>query len=229
MDVARAERHGLGDDQVDQLHDRGVGCFFLRLVRRLLDRGFGEVDRRVGEFLQHRIGALAVARAVVAVDRLDDLLARGQGQLHLAVQDEAELFLRVDIRGIARGDTERRALLGERKDRVFTGHALRQQAHDGGVDLERGQIDELDAEGLGEGLHHLVARGIAEPHDLVVELLARRPRQLQRFGELLGADDALGDQDVGKRVGHGSRTGFSLSGMLTGFRPRYSRKVSVGS
>ena len=50
----------------------------------VVDR-LGEVDRRIGELLEHRVGAFAFGLAVVAVDRVDDALARRQGDFDLAI------------------------------------------------------------------------------------------------------------------------------------------------
>ena len=62
----------------------------------VVDR-LGEVDRRVGEFLEHRVGALADRLAVVAVDRLQDALPGGQGDVDLAIENEPQLLERVDF------------------------------------------------------------------------------------------------------------------------------------
>ena len=56
--------------------------------------------------------------------------------------------------------------------------------------------------GLGKGLHHLLAGGIAETNNLVVHLLARRAGDPHGFRKLLGGDDAFGDENLRKRVGH---------------------------
>ena len=108
----------------------------------------------------------------MAVDRLDDLLAGGQRVLNVAVEDEAELVLGVDVGRIGAGDAERVAFLGDREDRVFAGHALGEEVDDILLDGHPRQIDKLQPVGLRQRPHHLVARRVAEPHDLVVELLA---------------------------------------------------------
>ena len=148
VDVAGPQLHRFGDDQIDELHHRRVGVVFLLLVGRLLDGRLGEVDGGVGEFLEHRIGRLAVAGTVMAVDRLDDLLARGQRKLDVAVEDEAELVLGVDVGRIGAGDAERVAILGDGEDRVFAGHALREEIDDVLLDGDPRQIDKLQPVGL---------------------------------------------------------------------------------
>ena len=59
----------------------------------------GEVDRRVGELLEHRVDRLGLRRgaAVILVDRLDDRFLRGQRDLDLAVQHEPELVDRLEV------------------------------------------------------------------------------------------------------------------------------------
>ena len=208
VDVARPQLHRLGDDQVDKLHHRGVGVVFLGRGGLLLDCRLGEVDGGVGELLEHRVGALAVGEAVVAVDRLDDLLADSERHLDLAIQDKPQLLLRVHVGGIAGGNAERAARLREREDGVFAGHALRKELHDLLGHGDFGEVDELEAVGLGQHLHHLCGVGVPEPDHLVVDLLARCARHPQRLRELLGGDEALGDEDLGECVGwHGGGSG----------------------
>ena len=106
VDVARPQLHRLGDDQINELHHRGIGVVFLGRGGLLLDCRLGEVDGGVCELLEHRVGALAVGEAVVAVDRLDDLLADGERHLDLAIEDKPQLLLRVHVGGIAGGNAE---------------------------------------------------------------------------------------------------------------------------
>jgi hypothetical protein len=202
VDVAGPQLHRLGDDQVDELHDGRVGGVLWVRAGGLLERRLREVDGGVGELLEHRVGALAVGQAVVAVDRLHDLLPQREHRLDLAVEDEAELLLHVDVGRVAGGHREHAAVLGQREDRVLAGHALRQEPHHLLRHRVVGEGHELEAVGPRQGLHHGLARRVAEPHELVVDRAARGAGETGRLGELLGRDDAVGDEDLGKRVGH---------------------------
>jgi hypothetical protein len=200
MDVARPQLHRLGDDQVHKLHHRGVRLVFVGRGGLLLEGCLGKVDRGVGKLLKHRVGALAVGEAVVAVDRLHDLLARGDRHLDLAVEDEAELLLGVNVGGVAGGDPERAPRLSQGEDGVFAGHALGQQADHILRHLGGGEVHKLEAIGLGEGLHHLLTRRVAEPHHLVMNLLARRAGDPHGLGELLGRHNPLGHEQGGESI-----------------------------
>ena len=94
-----------GQDQVDQLDDRGVVVLLGR--RQLLGRlRFGHVDLRIGEFRDHRVDRLGFGLAIMPVDGLDDLLARSQDRRDFLVQDELQLLQRVEIGRIAQDDLE---------------------------------------------------------------------------------------------------------------------------
>ena len=65
---------------------------------------------------------------------------------------------------------------------------------EGGID-DFAEIDVVQAVLLGHRPHHFFARGIAQPDQGVGQLHARLGGHLLGFGELLGADDALADED----------------------------------
>ena len=99
VDVGGPQLHRFGDHQLHQPDDRGAVLVDFVFAGPALVFGLGEVDRRVGEFLEHRVGALALRLAVVAVDRFQNAFPRGQGDVDLAVQDEPQLFDRVESNG----------------------------------------------------------------------------------------------------------------------------------
>ena len=53
--------------------------------------GLGEVNRRVGKLLQHRVGTLALDLPVILVNRLLDVLFRREGNIDSTVQYEPQL------------------------------------------------------------------------------------------------------------------------------------------
>ena len=98
VDVRRPKLHGLGNHQVDEPDDRGAALVDLFLAGPRVFLGLGEIDRRVGELLEHRVGALAHRLAVVAIDRLQNALAGRQGDLDLAIENEPQLLENLEIR-----------------------------------------------------------------------------------------------------------------------------------
>ena len=119
MNVGRSQLHGFLDHHVDQSHDRGAVLVhdIARYGVRILS--FRKVDGRIGEFLQHRVSAFAFHLTVIAVDGLQDRLARSQGGFYLAVENEPQLFDGLNVKRIADGHLQGVVLLGQRQGRVF--------------------------------------------------------------------------------------------------------------
>ena len=119
--------HRLWMIRLHQPDDRGVA--FVDVVAAPLppsSLGLGEVDGRVGELLQHRVDRLGlVDLAVVPVDGLEDALLGRQGDLDLAVQDELQLFERLEVDRVADDDLERAVLLRPAASRRFRGRPTR--------------------------------------------------------------------------------------------------------
>ena len=135
----------------------------------------GVVDGRVGELLEHRVDRLGlrVVAAVVAVDRLDDRLLGGQGDVDLAVQDEPELVERLEVHRVMHDDLDGAALLAEGHDDVLAGERLGDELDDRGGDLDLAEVDEVEAVLLGLGLGDLLEVGVAEADEGLLD--ARRP------------------------------------------------------
>ena len=141
--------------------------------RFLLDRGFSEVDFGVSELLgQHGVGTLPITRTIVPVDGLNDLIPHRQGHFDLAIEDEAKLFLGINVCWVARGNPQSRPLFIERNDGVFPGHALGHQIDDIVRNHHAIQIDERHAIDLRHHLHHPLGIGVAQPQHLLVQHLA---------------------------------------------------------
>src|SRR5207237_473516 len=103
------------------------------------------VDGGVGELGQHRVDGLRFALAVMPVDRLDDLLARGEDRLYLFVQDELKFLNGIEVGGVAHDDFEGPVVLRHGQDDVLTGDRLGDQFDHGGGDGDLGEVDELQA------------------------------------------------------------------------------------
>src|SRR5262249_19076632 len=114
-----------------------------------------------GELRQHRVDRLRLTLAIVPVDRLDDLLTRGQDGLYIFVQNELKFLEGVEVGGVAHDDLEGPVVLGHGQDDVLAGDRLGDQLDDRRGDGDLGQIDKLQAVVLGHGTHDLVGGGIA--------------------------------------------------------------------
>src|SRR5207302_1849753 len=181
-----AQANRLLDDQVDELDDGGIA---------LLEGGaagesfrLGEVDGGVGELRQHRVDRLRLALAVVAVDRLDDLLARGEDGLYIFVQNELEFLNGVEVGGVAHDDFEGPVVLGHGQDDVLAGDRFGDEFDDGGRNGDLGEVNELQAVVLGDGAHDLVGSGVAEFDDGIGELHAGLAFEAAGLFELVGAE-----------------------------------------
>ena len=156
--------------KLHQPHDRSAGLVDLFLgARPLVDR-FGKVDRRIGEFLQHRVGALADRLAVVAVDRLEDVFPGGQGNVDLAVENEPQLVEGVDVHRIADDDRQPIVLLRQGDNGVLPDDGLGNQLDDRGRNRHLVEVDVVQAMLLGHRPHDLFPRGIAEADQGVGQL-----------------------------------------------------------
>ncbi len=145
VDVRGPQLNRLGNQQLHQPDDRGAGFVddFVAGGRFLL--GFGEVDRRVGEFLQHRVGALVLHLAVMPVDGLQDAFPRGQGDFDLAIQNEPQFLERIEIVRVADDHPQRAVLLGHRQNGIFAGDRFGHQFDDRGRNDDFAQIDVVEA------------------------------------------------------------------------------------
>ena len=141
----------------------------------------------------------------MAVDGLQDGLARGQGDLDFAVEDEPQLFEGLEVQRVADDDLQRIVFLGQREDGVFAGDRFGHQFDDFGRDLELRQIDELQAVLFGHRPHDFLAGGIAEFHEAVGDIGILLPCHLLGLVELIATNDPAPDQDFSKiilRSGH---------------------------
>ena len=184
-----------------QLHepDHGSG----RLVSPFLDtklgvRGFCEVDGGIREFLQHRVSRFTFDLPIISVDRLLNSIARGECNLHVAIQDEPQFFDCVHIARVADQDGQHALLLLEWQDRVFTSHRLRYQLNDALGHFISGQVDVRDVVLGGHRLHHLIASGVAQLNQNVPRSLSRLTSNLVGLPKLINRDDLIADQNFRK-------------------------------
>jgi hypothetical protein len=112
VDIGGPQLHGFLDHQ---LHHPHHGCAILIngfvVARDRCRLGFGKVDRRIGEFLEHRVRRFTFDLTVVLVDRFLDLVARRQGDFDLPIENEPQFFDRIDVVGIADDHLQRILIL----------------------------------------------------------------------------------------------------------------------
>ena len=99
---------------------------------------------------------------------------------------------------IADDNLQRAVFLGQRQNGVFAGDRFGHEFDDGGGNGDFVQIDEVQAMLLGHGPHDFFAGGVAEDDQLVREPSCPTTWRRFGFGQLVGGDDALADQDFGK-------------------------------
>ena len=161
-----------------------------------LDR-LGKVDRRVREFLQHRVGAFADGLPVVAIDRLEDAFPGGQGDIDVAVEDEPQLLQGVDFQRIADDDRQPAIPLRKGDYRVLPDHGLGNQLDHRGRDRHLVEVDVVQAVLFRHRPHHLFAGGVSQPDQGIGQLDPRFLGHLSGFGQLVRTDDLLADEDFG--------------------------------
>jgi len=196
MDVGGPQLHRLLDHHVDQPHDRGGVLIHDIACRRVGIFGFREIDGRIGELLEHGVGAFAFYLPVVPVDGFQDGFARCQGRLDLAVQNKTQFFDGFNVKRVAHGHLERILLFGQREGRVFAGDRLRHQLNHVLRNLQLRQVDEFHVVELGHRPHDFFTRGVAEFHEAVGHICVLLPRHLLSFVELIATDDPPADQDL---------------------------------
>ena len=123
--------------------------------------GFGEVDRRIGEILQHRIRTFTFNRAIVVIDRVENILPWRYDDFDFAIENEPQLVKRVQIERIGDDHLEAAIFFRHRQDDIFAGDRFGNQ-----LDHRRGdghliEIDEIEVVFFGDRLHHLIASRVA--------------------------------------------------------------------
>lgn len=136
--------------------------------------------------------------AVMTVNGVQNAFPRRQRDIHFAIEDKPQFFEGVEIQRVADDDFQRAVFLGHRQYRVLASHGFRHELDDRRRNDHFVQIDEVQAVLLGNRPHDFVPGGIAKHHQLILHLLSRRLGDAFGFGQLVGADDPLPNQDLGK-------------------------------
>ena len=126
-------------------------------------------------------------------------LARRQRDFDLAVEDEPQLLERVEVQRVADDHLQRAIVFfGHRQDGVFARDRLGHQFDDRGGDDDLVQVDVVEPMLFRGRSQDLFGRGVAEHDERVGQFFARGFRHAFGFGELIGADDSLADEDFGE-------------------------------
>ncbi len=190
VDVRRALLHRLGDDLVGELDDR-------RVVDRLAqidDLGLGELV--LGPVDEIRDDVLHPPQA--RHERLE-VLPAGDGRADLHARHDRDVVHRDDVRRVGHRD-EQRALpaVGDRHRFVAACRDDRDQAGRRHVDLERREVDVVQAVTLGERARQVVVADRPRGQELLLGGRARGPGGGDRRLDLLGVAQTELDDDVGE-------------------------------
>ena len=192
VDVRRPVGHRLGDQQVDELDDRGVldglpGDALVFVVGQLLGGDLGHlVDLGV--------------EAVEPVDGLGQLGPGGHDDLDLGAGDGPQVVDGQDVAGIGHGHQQPVVGPGHRQGEEAAGHGLGEEGDRTPVDGVLGQVDELQAELAGQRPHEDGLRDGAVLHQELADREAPLRLGFQGRVELGLGDQALGQQHLAERL-----------------------------
>ncbi len=201
MDIRSPQLNSFGNHQLYQSHDRGTGLVddFFGTGDLIVD-GFGKVDRRIGKFLQDRVGRFPLDLTVQPVDRFEDISTRGQGGGNIAIQDEAEFVERVDIARVTDRDFQTVIDLRQWKHGVFTCHGFRHQLDDGFGNLDQIEIDIFHVMVRGHRLHHFTIGRIAKFDERLGQSRFGLPGQVVRIDDLVVSNNPILDEDFDEPI-----------------------------
>ena len=160
--------------------------------------GLGEVDCRVGEFLQHRVSGFTFDLPVVLVDRPLDRLFRGQCGFDLAIEDESQFFDGFQVEGVRDQDPQRAVFVAERQDHVFAGDRFGDQFDDLVRNPFLAKIDKGDFVEFGESQGDFFGCRVFQLDQDVADINAGFFGDVLGFGQLIKADDASFEQQIGE-------------------------------
>ena len=141
MDVGCSVGHGLGHHRVDQPDDRGILDGGVEVALFVLVAG-GVDDAG------HRLNARVHAR--VLLDRRLDVGGGRDDRQHVTARDRSDIVERIDVRGVRHRDQETAVAFADRQGPIPAGEGVGQQRRRDGVDLEVGEVDELEPDLFGE-------------------------------------------------------------------------------
>ena len=189
------------DHQVDQPDDGGAVVAVVVISAHFGTAavfGFGEVDRGVGEFLQHRVSGFTFDLAVVAVDRPLNGGLGGQGGFDLAIEDKPQFFNGFEVERVRDQNPQGSVVFVEWQHTVFAGDRFGDQFDDFFADVSGSQVDVGDLVKFGQRFGDLFGRGVFHLHQNVADIGAGVLGDLFSFGKLIQADDAFLEKQFGE-------------------------------
>ena len=148
----------------------------------------------VGDDARHRLD-LGVHPGVLLDRGLDVVGGRDHGQ-HVAAGDRADVVKRIDVGRIGHRDQQTSVTLPDRQGAIPTGQGLGQERGRERVDLEVGEIDELEAHLLGQRADEVGLFDHAQVDQDTTERLGCLSMLLEGDLQLLGLDVAEFDEDL---------------------------------
>ena len=151
MDVARAVLDRLIQDQIDEANDRAWRSPPLRPLPRVSSPRSCHQLAGFAELLEDVLHAGGVG-AVVALDPLFDLLGRGDDDVDVFAEGEAQIFRRARIERIDQRDLQHVIRETDRQERDAAGPDRPESIFRmRGINLAIGKIDEFRPERVGDG------------------------------------------------------------------------------
>ncbi len=202
--VGGAIGDGLGHDRGHELDDRCV-------LHGRLDLGALVAALDVGRGLLDHVVELGVHRGELA-DRLFDVARRRHHRLDVPVRDRADVVERVDVRRVGHRHQQLVVAHRDRDRAVALRKRLWEQRRRHRVDLEVGEVDELQAHLLGEGAHEVGFLDEALVDQDPAQCLRRLLVLVERLVELFLREEPLLDQDLTELLGLALRHLLPCSG-----------------
>ena len=204
VNVARPLVDGFEDDLVDELDDAGL----LRGFEQILAAGF-ERGRRV-VLADHLVQRVA-AEAVVGLDDLLNLVARGEHGLDVQPGEQAQVIERIQVKRIARRHLQDAVHAPDWHEPLPVNHARGQRAEQFPIERAALQRDDRQVQLVAENLEQLLLCDPTLLHHHAVQAQALGLGNPLPFLQLLGGEQAFLRKNV--RDGHGR--GWILSRRLS--------------
>ena len=200
VNVGGAALHRVGEDSVDQLHDRRVvdlrlGRGFILLLLHDLDVALPQLLHVLEEGLQ-----LLVGRFVVLFDDAAEGVLAGDDREEIEPGDELEIVQDSGVRGVGHRHRQRPALALEREHHVLEREVRRHQLENLGVDFEARQIHRRHPVLAGQDLGHLQFLDQSQLDQDEAQAVAGRFLFREGRRELVTGDQALANQNVAQPV-----------------------------
>ena len=206
VDIGSVSLDGVGENDVDQAHDRCVfGRFFERSEIELfflfqnLEIGIDDVLFQV---VHHLLQLDGVGRTVIAIDGSTKRRLGSDHRLDVVAGHELDVVHREDVGWIDHRESDLGTGLRYWKDRVLPGNVRRNDLNHRFVDPDILEIDRRDTEVLGKERDQIFVADVPQLDQVGTETSALISLYSQGFLELAIIDVARSDQQFAKSVVH---------------------------